>query len=501
MTVTFGDLIDGAQAHMEIADLHVRHEVDATVSAGVFNAARSLTAMLARCARDFARSDEIARPIREASHLLARWEPNHAASSHPIPTHLSAAATAWGAAGDVLATHFSADGTGTRSDWTTVITSQQVRDRLVRDVAGHALALSAILDRTALAHAADVRFASGLLRSPVLIAASTLDGSAALREVPLNRPAIVQPVPHQPETPDELRAGITADTDALRTLCHLDTGSEPSPREWQRTALAASVSTHIGTRLLTELTRRAYELNPDRKHGLGKALQRATNGIDGMHAMWKGVRQAWEGHLPSKTANGSTRQQHLDQVVVRLGRLLYADPLWTPARRNAMSMKTPEVIAPTTRDMVPALRSVLRVFDALTVIAEQDRHGVTRAMRTERLPEDLVQAYGWLTSSRVRASWALGEALFHAADPGQRPELWQEVDLLEMRRDPATYSRQTLREREGTRQWLEWLSTRDAVAESHLNLSISPAMAPATTSARSSSIGRDTSRTPHNRPG
>ncbi|WP_066946658.1 hypothetical protein [Microtetraspora fusca] len=470
MTVTFGDLIDGAQAHMEIAELHARHDIDVTVSAGVFNTARSLTATLARCARDFARADEVARPIREASHLLARWEPNHAAASHPLPMHLSAAATAWGAAGDILATHFSADRTATRSEWTTVITSQHVRDRLVREVASHALALSAILDRTALAHAADARFASGLLSSPMLIRASTLDGSTALREIPLNRPGPVQPLPHQPETPDELRAGITADTDALRTLCHLDT--ELGQREWQRTALAASIITHIGTKLLTGLTRRSYELNPDRNHALGKALQRGTNGIDGMNAMWKGVRQAWEGRLPARTATRSARQQHLDQVVVRLGRLLYTDPLWTPARRNAVPIKSPEMIAPTARDMVPALRSVLRVFEALTVIAEHDRRDVTRAMRAERLPEDLVQAYGWLTSSRVRSSWALSEALFHAADPGQRPELWHEVDLLEMRRDPAAHSCHTLREREGTRLWLEWLSTRDAVSESHLDLTM-----------------------------
>jgi hypothetical protein len=278
MTATLGDLIDGSWTHLEMAGRHAHPEADGNVSAAVVNAAGRLTAKLARCAADFSGQVQLAGPLRQASDLLARWEPSRDTGSHPVPLHLSAAAVAWGAAGDALATHLTTYETGKRSDWSTVIIDQQSRDRIASEISGHALALSAILDRTALAHALDVQTASQLLRSPAIASAAQPAGPSALRAVPLKRSAAPEPIPQQPQTPQQLCHGIITSTDALRTL-HLQ-DNDTDPREWQRTALAASIITHLATRILTQLTLRAYELNPDRRHELesrscsGQAVRR-----------------------------------------------------------------------------------------------------------------------------------------------------------------------------------------------------------------------------------
>ncbi|MEW9533592.1 hypothetical protein [Microbispora sp. NPDC049125] len=500
MTATFGDFIDGARAHLEIADRHAHADIHPGISAGIFDAGRSLTAMLARCADDFAGAREVGNPLRHASHLLGRWETDGSSAQHPIPLHLSAAAVAWGAAGDVLATHFSPRRTHARSDWTTVITDQRVRSHLLSEVAGHALALSSILDRTAHAHAADIRAARHLLSSSPMVAAARLDGSAALRVVPLNQPAAPEPIPQVAQTADELRAGITTGAEALRALRYHDT--DKGPAEWHRTALAASIITHISARMLTQLTRRAYELNPDRQHDLGQLLQRATDGLDQSHAEWKGVRRAWLRHLRPGPVARSLRQQHLEQVAVRLGRLLYANPMWTPAPHDAAEIKSPQALATSTGAMVPTLRSVLHTFEALIAVTEQDRGDMIRAGKADHLPDGdtsaLRTAYEELSTPKVRTSWSISEAIFLAADPDQRPQLWPEVHALELRRSPTAFTQQAARERDGTSRWLEWLSTRTTVSDTRLASAVEPGTTPHTAppGQRSASAHRGRNRLP-----
>ncbi|MCT9934510.1 hypothetical protein N5079_30325 [Planotetraspora sp. A-T 1434] len=474
MTATFGDFVDGARVHLEIAQRHAQTEIHLQASAETLHAGRSLTTMLARCADDFAHSAAVAVPLQKAADLLARWEPNPASALHPVPLHLSTAGLAWGAAGDVLATHFSPQMTHARSDWTRVITDNEVRRQLLHEVGSHALALSAILDRTAHAHAPEIRAARELLTSPDVVEASRLGGSAVVRAIPLNDPAPPAAIPTAPQTPDELRAGITTSTNALRALCHHK--HESGPREWHRTALAGSIITHITARLLTQLTRRAYELNPDRRHDLGQALQRVANGLEEAHAEWKDVRRAWQGLFPRGPLDRSQRQQHLEQVTVLLGRLLHTNPLWTPAQGDAPPIKSPAQTARNTAEMVPPLRSTLNTCEALVAIAEQDQRDLTRALRDGRLPregtQDLLAAYEELTRPKLRTSWAISEAIFLSADPAQRPALWPEIHALELRRDSPALTKQATRQRQESQRWLEWLSTRPAVADTRLDLPV-----------------------------
>ncbi|MBX6167816.1 MAG: hypothetical protein IRY84_09280 [Thermobispora bispora] len=133
MDTTFGDLLDGAWTHLGSATMHAHPHLDGDITAAAKDACRSLTARLARCVEDFARADVIAQPIHEASRLLTRLGglTSAAAAAHPLTLHLRAAATSWGAAGDMLATHFTRRGDAPRSDWAAVIGDERVRNGLL----------------------------------------------------------------------------------------------------------------------------------------------------------------------------------------------------------------------------------------------------------------------------------------------------------------------------------------------------------------------------------
>ncbi|GIH51699.1 hypothetical protein SAMN05421833_129107 [Microbispora rosea] len=439
MDTTFGDLLDGAWTHLGGATMHAHPQLGGDITAAAKDACRSLTARLARCAEDFTRADDIAQPIHEASRLLTRLGgyTSAAAARHPLALHLRAASTSWGAAGDMLATHFTRRGDAPRSDWAAVISDEQVRDGLLSEVADHTLALVAVMDRSGLTRDLDTQTACSLLRSSALRCASRSGDAASLRAVPLNEPPWPpQPVPQEAQTPHELSAGIIDGSDALRALCHRP--QELSPRQWQRTALAASIISDIAAKSLTQLTRRCYELNPHRQQALGKALQQATDVVQRANAEWKGVRQAWHGQVAAGPLSASVREQHLDQMTVRLGRLLHDNPRWTPARQDRAPLKAPAVIAPAIADMVPIARAVLHAFEGLTVVAGRDRQDVRRVLRADvGQPgrRQLLAAYEQLGSPKARASLALSEAMLLAAPPELRDELWQDIRILELRRN------------------------------------------------------------------
>ncbi len=167
MDTTFGDLLDGAWTHLGGATMHAHPQLDSDITAAAKDACRSLTSRLARCVEDFARADGIAQPIHEASRLLTRLGgyTSAAAAAHPLALHLRAASTSWGAAGDMLATHFTRRGDAARSDWAAVISDEQVRDGLLSEVADHTLALVAVMDRSGLTRDPDTQTACSLLHS------------------------------------------------------------------------------------------------------------------------------------------------------------------------------------------------------------------------------------------------------------------------------------------------------------------------------------------------
>ncbi|OPG01655.1 hypothetical protein [Microbispora sp. GKU 823] len=139
----------------------------------------------------------------------------------------------------------------------------------------------------------------------------------------------------------------------------------------------------------------------------------------------------------SRPLSASFREQHLDQMTVRLGRLLYDNPTWTPARRDTALLKEPAVIAPSIADMVPTARAVLHAFEGLTVVAERDRQDVGRVLRVDTGQpgrDRLLTAYEQLGSPKVRASRALSEAMLLAAPAELHDELWQDIRVLELRR-------------------------------------------------------------------
>ena len=72
-------------------------------------------------------------------------------------------------------------------------------------------------------------------------------------------------------------------------------------------------------------------------------------------------------------------------LVLRLGRLAYRNPNWTPARAHNSDIRNPADLAPTPGDITSVVAAVHTAADAITRIAAGDREAVRAAAAGHRL--------------------------------------------------------------------------------------------------------------------
>lgn len=130
-------------------------------------------------------------------------------------------------------------------------------------------------------------------------------------------------------------------------------------------------------------------------------------------------------------------------LVLRMGRLVWDDPQWTPAHSRRASPRDPAALAPGTDAVVTVVAAVHHSVDALARLAEADMHAVETAERSGRLyvptrslSEDydvprpfatapvarcqaLHQAYRVALDASVRAARALDELSLAASAPSK----------------------------------------------------------------------------------
>ncbi|MFI0351005.1 hypothetical protein [Actinomadura sp. 9N407] len=438
--VTFGEMT-------AVADAHLAEVNRALHTPDVQRQARDpdLSAELARFARVLARySDQISTGfgvpdtddtavrdtarrsgalIRLAQQALGRPAETETTAT-PLTEHLRASSIALGCGLDLLTSHFSE----TTSPTTVVITATDTSRTLLQMLNKHAVTAAHVAQHLETPHAA----ASKLL----LQAASTTDTfnrpiRAPITAVPLRqRPERIPPAVGEDLSP--AMAGI--DTTAQR-LSHPDSVS--SVTTWRYVSRAAAITCDIGHLMANQLATRMDEL-AQRDHAA--SLRRAAWETRKTALSWRRIARHWSsltsqhGHPSSELATDAS------DLVLRLGRIVFATPDWSPGPRTVYRVKPPHVLAPTTTDASLVGATALKAIEACANLAVHHRAAANDAAILHKAQlrranpgppaaaRTLLARYETLTAQNRKAVLALGEVTLALA-----PEIMpskQEVALI-----------------------------------------------------------------------
>jgi hypothetical protein len=496
--VVFGDFLAAASGHLDAA-VAVRAEEISGASGAAGELARLVTVMSRYC-DDLAPCDEVeafsrddlhpwehatiyaGAALRIAAACLQRADagaaPRVVAETAPRRARYLAAATARLAAGrELLQTHLAVgpDGRTTgRSEWAAAVISAPVSRALLGEIGQWSLGLAPVTTRLADSVAERGR-RGGLgqafpvsVRAELATASQWLRAAGAAIRVALDaepvRPADTEllhaisaagvPQRRQPGSAVESVAGLCDGiaVSASRLRYAVSDGEDrarwppgvTSGRSggWQWTTQAAAVAGH-----LSELALRALATRAGQMAGSPVSEVRLNDAADlkvGMRAAWHQADRMWDVMIAEGSMLPAQAATDASDLVLRMGRLVWDDPHWTPARSRQAPRRSPAALAPE-RDMVTTvLAAVHEAADALACLAKAGMDAVEAAsaagrlyVPTRSLPENynvprpfatapvsrcevLHEVYRAAMTASVQAARALGD-LAIAADGPSRP--------------------------------------------------------------------------------
>jgi hypothetical protein len=344
---------------------------------------------------------------------------------------LGEAATSMMAGRDLLHTHQAAtpDGwVGERSAWAPAVTSAPVTRALTAQVARWSGQVALIAARQAATCTTSPSTPAGLADGLQGAAQWLWLAQAAVRPAQAAEPAAggdhrllaAIPAARNPrrvppdgtEQADALCAGITLSAERLRTavLVSAERGrwAPVSADAWRWTATAAAVIGQAGEHLLRSLASDPGTLpmhSGQLRHAAG-ALQQAT-------LAWRRAAARWAGLATELRGLAWPVVTEIGDLVLRMGRLAWDDPHWTPTCQLSATKPTTASPAADARQIVAAVHQAsdavacLAVADAIAVTAT-DRAG-RLYVRTRTLPEGYDVPRRYATAPRQR-TWPLLDA-------------------------------------------------------------------------------------------
>jgi hypothetical protein len=418
MAATFGELLRAGRAELDAA----ASLVPAEHGPGAAEAERQLhrlVAALSRCADDLVPDPglagrgsrvnpdawtQAAAAARAAlGSAAAELQPatqddpgTPAGDAGQAASHLFGAGVSLTAGRDLLHTHFTTGPHGVpegRSDWSAVVTSAAFTAALLEELGGWAARLAPLavalgdsgLPRPVRSHLRTASLwltaAAEAVERAQQTEPATERGSRLLSAVP----AYTVPARRQfgdPEPLAGLCSGIVVSSERLRILAHrppalASWSPAATAAAWRSTAAASAAAGHASGLVLRSLARRAAHV------GLGPAvvarLQQATQAVQAAWPAWRAVVTAW-GQLTTETTSGRSRAvTEIGDLVLRMGRLAWNDPAWTPNRARLATPRTPDHLAPDIADINIVAAAVHHTWDALAKLAATDLAAVQAA--------------------------------------------------------------------------------------------------------------------------
>jgi hypothetical protein len=474
--VTFGQLLQTAELHFEAATAD-RDQI--TCAAPALHELRRMTKTLGRALDGLApqatetaagavpgpwqrAAADLREALRQAADQLgvacdhlgdAANEEHDRATSH-----LAQASNALVAAHDLLRSHTGTGNDGTpveRSEWALVAMSQPVIRAMIMETARWTAMAGAVPQwlssvsglvhgpaQAAIAWAGERLWTAREIVQPAVEACPvTASDEDLLAGIPLLTP-LQRRIPRQAESPAELYAGIALSAERLRSAAF----TSPAPDNtagpaWGRNATAAAIVSDIASLALHTLAIRATGLSgcpvdPDR-------LTAAAIALDGARKTWEQAASMWQIMTTGTQSLANAMTPEISDLVVRMGRVAFANPVWTPAKRHQAPLLAPDILAPAISDLVTVLDAVHQAADALAGMARADLHAIRTAGRDCQLympqavlsgrqvlsgsyvpaPRDrvrlMVDVYQVITSTSRHAAQALGALVIDNAAPSR----------------------------------------------------------------------------------
>ena len=490
----FGDFLAAAREHLE-ATVAVR-ENEVTWPSAVAEELSRLVAVMSRYCDDLAPCDQVEASGRDDLHPWERAaidagaalriaagclrraavEPVGDLVSGTAPQrarHLEAAATELAAGRDLLHTHLATDPDGLtleRSEWAYAVTSVPVTRALANEVGQWSLRLApftAWLASSAVAYArpdGPGQTVPVSVRTEFATASQWLQAAGAAVHLALYIdpvrpadaellcaiPAAMVPQRQRPssagESAAELCDGITISASRLRgAMRDRKDRARWSPSVtsggWQWMAQAAAVTSHLSELALGALATRAGQLpGPPVSEA---QLRDVADFMVGMRAAWHQVDRMWDVMITESRMLPTQTMTDASDLVLRMGRLVWDDPHWTPAHSHRAPLRNPAALAPETDAVTTVIAAVHQSVDALARLAQADMNAVEAAgqagrlyVPTRSLPEDydvprpfatapvsrcqvLHEAYRVALNASVQAARALDELSIAAGAPSK----------------------------------------------------------------------------------
>jgi hypothetical protein len=347
--------------------------------------------------------------------------------------HLAAAVTLLAAGRDLLGTHVRTgpDGWPQRRDWAEVITSVPVTRALLAEAGGWSRRLAFLTGSLSLpsvpypavpspVHQDLAGAYHWLLTGSAAITAGQGDNPATaadtelMRAIPVSLPPARQP-PQDLETAGELAAGIAVSAARLRIIAQAS-GEQAAwstvltAESWQWTATGAAVICH-----LSELTLRSLAESPRVAAGTPEAVSQLDSAAEAAahaSARWREVATGWNQMITETKGLTAPGIADTGDLILRLGRLAFTDPAWTPLQARHAPLRDVADLAPDTAQAALVVAAVHHAADTLAWMGDADLRAVGTAARASRiymptrtLPEyyDVPYRYGNATPAATAA--------------------------------------------------------------------------------------------------
>jgi len=450
VSATFGDLALAGREHLDFAITLWQREPTAEIAAGIMLGIRHTAEVMLHCAHDTSAATPVESGrgrdadvwwraaadtesgLRTASAALTEATGHlNLARKRKLGSagfHIYQAGQFLAAARDLLQTHRTASPeTGTMSDWPAVFEAPEFAGALLTELAGwskqiadlflHLAKTDPLLPsqserlclRTYRGFQAVVDAAErAAARTPVSPGAAKLLHNMRSTTLPARRQ------PSHAEPMGELCRQAMASAQRIRAAARRDAGQANwspaiSSESWQWMAEAASIISHLASQILATIGGQDHIRHQGLPTGQMHSASLATASA---HAGWQQVAWAWDAVTTETSGLASPAIADMTDLVLRLGRITFDNPLWTPARMHRAPLRKAADLAPNPGELAAVVATVHEAIDTLACVASADRQAVELAYRAWRLhvptrclrvENDIPHSFGPATNRHLRA--------------------------------------------------------------------------------------------------